>query len=63
MIATAPEQVKVVEFRYQWLVSAGYTKKNAEKIAQDVTIDWHTAYDLRQRCADERLCMRILFGK
>jgi hypothetical protein len=63
MIATAPEHLKVVEFRYNWMLAAGYGQKNAEKIAKATNVDWHTAYDIRKKCADEQLCMKVLFGR
>lgn len=58
----APERRKVIDFRLEWLRAAGYTKRNAELIASDLSIDWHFACDLRQRCVDESLCMRIIYG-
>lgn len=53
---------RVVSFRKTWLQSAGYNKRNARKIAGDLNTDWHFACDLRKKCHDEELCMRILYG-
>lgn len=60
-IAVLTDYQKVVNFKLEWLLSAGYGKGNAIKIAES-EVDWHLAYDLRMRCEDEKLCMRILFG-
>lgn len=59
----APEEQKVIDFRLQWLLHAGYKVRNAEKIAKDLSIDWHFAVKLHDECEDEKLCMRILFGR
>ena len=56
------EQGKVVEFRFTWLRDAGYSTQNADKIAHDLSQDWHFAVKLRKQCDDEKLCMRILYG-
>lgn len=56
------ETTKVVKFRQEWLRAAGYSKRNAELIASDLDLDWHFAHDLRKKCSDEDLCMRILYG-
>jgi len=41
-----PERDKVVTFKLQWLLSAGYSVKNAELIAERDDIDWHLAVDV-----------------
>jgi hypothetical protein len=60
--AEVTEIDRVVNFRLQWLLHAGYKTRNAEKIANDLSVDWHFACDLRGKCSDERLCMKIIFG-
>lgn len=55
------EHDRVVNHRLQWLLTA-YSVRNAERIANDLSIDWHFAYDLRQKCQDEALCMRVMYG-
>lgn len=52
---------KLIKFRYEWLKSVGYTRRNANLIASALEINWHTAYDMRKYCEDEDLIMRILF--
>lgn len=56
------EDQRVINFRYEWLRAAGYSHKNAEKIADDKDIDWHFACDLLKQCKDEKLAMRVLYG-
>lgn len=55
------EQERVINFRLLWLMTV-YKRKNAEKLANDLSIDWHFAYDLRQKCTDEDLCMKVIYG-
>jgi hypothetical protein len=55
------EAEKVINWRKEWL-RLHYTKRNAGMIARDISIDLHFAVDLRKRCDDEELCMRILYG-
>lgn len=55
------EHMKVVNFRLEWLLHAGYKPGNADKIAHATRIDWHFACTLRENCDDEHLCMKILF--
>jgi len=52
---------KVLNWRKEWLRRL-YNRHNANKIARDSSIDLHFAVDLRRRCDDEELCMRILYG-
>lgn len=56
------EPTRVFHWRYDWLKSAKYSKPNAIKIAKDTSMDLHFAVELRERCTDEELCMRILYG-
>lgn len=56
------EVKKVVDFKKLWLRDAGWTKRNAEILATDSNLDWHFAVDLRRKCKDEDLCMRIIYG-
>ena len=55
------EDQRVINFKLTWLLDAGYEIPNARKIANDSSIDWHFAVDLRKNCSDEDLCMDILF--
>lgn len=57
----SPEEAKVIDWRFQWLCAAGYTKRNARLIASETKIDWRFASTLRKNCDDEELAMRILF--
>ena len=57
-----PDHIKVLTWRTQWLSAAGYNIRNNDKIARDTSVDLHFACDLRKRCEDEKLCMRILYG-
>lgn len=41
-----PEREKVVTFKLQWLIHAGYSIGNAEFIAERDDIDWHLAVDV-----------------
>lgn len=59
--AEITEMQRVIDFRLMWLLTV-YGRRNAEKIANDLTVDWHFAYDLRNKCTDESLCMRVIFG-
>jgi hypothetical protein len=52
----------VANFKTECLQKAGWSEDNAELLATDPEIDWHVAYDLRIKCEDERLCLRILYG-
>lgn len=64
MISQEVDDDAVVDWRLKWLILDGqYKPKNAEKIAVDTSIDYRFAIDLRKNCQDEKLCMRILFGK
>lgn len=51
----------VVDWRLKHLLTQ-YTIENAERIANS-DIDYRYAIDLHQKCIDEKLCMKILFGK
>ena len=60
--AEPDERNRVIDFRRDWLRASGYNKHNADLIASDLELDWHFACDLRTKCTDEVLCMRILYG-
>jgi len=59
-----PESVRVYEWRLEWLRAAGFTKRNAAKIANS-DIDWHYACDLLKNCEekgfDQAFVMDLLF--
>lgn len=56
------EEDKLIKFKLKWYRHAGWTKRNAELLASDPDLDWHFVYDLRTKCDDEDLCMRIIYG-
>ena len=62
-VRLAPEALKVVQWRNEWLRAAGYSRRNAKKIAYATEINWHIAYDIRKQCDNEELCMEVLFGR
>ena len=59
------ERDRVIEWRYTWLVAAGYSKRNAKLIATDVTLDWRYANTLLRNATakgyDESFVMGLLF--
>lgn len=61
-VEVSQELQRVIQHRYEWLLSAGWTRRNAQLVASDMEIDWHFAYNLRKQCEDEALCMRIIYG-
>lgn len=54
------EWQRVVNHRLRWLLAAGYTTRNAEKIASATTIDWHFACELLKNGCDEKVAVKIL---
>ena len=61
IIELSPEAARVINWRQQWLRSSGYTKRNAELIATDISINYRFACELLENSGNEELCMRILF--
>lgn len=57
------DQIKVVNFRFEWLHSAGWSRSNANRIAEDLSVDWHFAHDLIKQCPDEKLALQIIYGR
>ena len=57
------EQDRVIQFKVQWLVYAGFSKRNAELIATS-DVDWHSAIDLLDRVKkkgyDDEYVVKIL---
>ena len=62
VVELSREAERVIKWRKDWL-RVHYSPRNANKIARDTSIDLHFAVDLRNRCEDEGLCMRILYGE
>jgi len=56
------EDQRVIEFKLEWLLHAGYNRRNANRIAKDLEIDWHMAVDILKHSNDQPLCMRILYA-
>lgn len=56
------DEIRVVNFRFEWLLAAGWNRNNANRIAEDLSVDWHFAHDLIKQCPDENLALRIIFG-
>jgi len=55
------ELERVINFRLQWLLHAGYSNKNAILLAEATTnVDWHFACELLKKCDDQKLAMKIL---
>lgn len=63
MSVALTDRDKVIDFKLEWLRVAGYSERNALKIARDETVDWHVAVNIRKRCQDEKLCMKVLLGR
>lgn len=55
----APEAEKVILFKMEWLILAGFSPDNAELIASSEA-DWHRACDLLRQGANEELVLRVL---
>lgn len=49
----APEREKVILFKMQWLINAGFSPDNAELLASADYVDWHAACDAIQLKSDE----------
>jgi hypothetical protein len=60
-IELSSEAVKVIAWRLKWLRAAGYSKRNAQTIAEVPTIDWRFACNLLKNTNDQELAMKILF--
>lgn len=41
-----PERDRVIMFKMQWLIHAGYSPDNAERLASTDSVDWHLAVDI-----------------
>lgn len=58
-----PERERVIVFKLQWLLHAGYSTDNAEYIASRDDIDWHLAVDVlpvaMAKGVDEETIMRM----
>jgi hypothetical protein len=51
---------RVVSFRFDQLVTAGYTRGLARRLAEDLSVDWHRAVDLIRAGCDARTAAAIL---
>ena len=58
------EVVRVYEWRFTWLVSGGFSKRNAALIASS-DLDWRYAVNLLRNCKDkghtQDFVMKLLF--
>ena len=54
------EAQRVLQWRYNWLIAAGYSHDNANTIAIRADIDWHDAGDLLRACGNEEQALTIL---
>jgi hypothetical protein len=59
-IRVAEERERVVAFRFDQLVLAGYDERRATRLAEDPAVDWHRAVDLLRAGCDARLAEAIL---
>lgn len=55
------EAERVYKWRLMWL-ERYYSLHNAEMLANDLSIDLHSAIWLGEKCKDEDLRMRIIYG-
>lgn len=56
----SPEALQVFRWRLDWLREAGYSASNAERLAADTSVDWHTATDLLRACGSQERALEIL---
>jgi hypothetical protein len=54
------ERERVVSFRFDQLVTAGYAAGLATRLAEDLSVDWHRAVDLITAGCDARTAASIL---
>jgi hypothetical protein len=54
------ERERVVSFRFDQLVTAGYASGLARRLAEDLSVDWHRAVDLLKAGCDARTAAAIL---
>lgn len=47
------EAQKVIDFKLVWLLQAGFSVSNAERIANRSDVDWHLAVDMLPRARDK----------
>ena len=59
-VVVSDEQKSVFNFRKEQLLNAGWSRRAAEKIAADETVDWHLAVRVRIGCEDEKLLLKVL---
>jgi hypothetical protein len=60
-VARVPdERQRVVSFRFDQLVFAGYDDRRAARLAENLAIDWHKAVDLLRAGCDPRTAEAIL---
>ena len=54
------EQARVVRFRFERLVLAGYDNPRASKLAEDLSFAWHVAVGLLESGCDARTAEAVL---
>jgi hypothetical protein len=54
------ERERVVSFRFDQLVFAGYDDRRAARLAENLAVDWHQAVDLLRAGCDPRTAEAIL---
>jgi hypothetical protein len=54
------ERERVVSFRFDQLVFAGYDDRRAARLAGNLAVDWHKAVDLLSAGCDPRTAEAIL---
>jgi lipocalin len=63
-VAIKNETEDVVEWRFQWLLAGGFTKRNSKLLANTPTVDWRYANKVLKACKakgyDEDFVMNLI---
>jgi lipocalin len=63
-VAVKDEVATVIEWRFQWLLAGGFTKRNSKLLANTPSIDWHFANRVLKECKekgyDEDFVMKLI---
>jgi hypothetical protein len=54
------ETQRVLQWRYDWLLAAGYSHENANRLALRTDIDWRMASELLRKSENQEMALRIL---
>jgi hypothetical protein len=60
VVCVPDERERVVSFRFDQLVFAGYDDRRAARLAENFAVDWHRAVDLLKAGCDPRTAEAIL---